>query len=260
MKKQELNIEGDSLEEARAQAKAKTPPGLFVLSEKILADGKQSSMQGMAETAEEAAVQARGKVPPDTKVVGEKLKVAPERRTLEVEAWDQASAEEKVKKEISRTSRLEGIAMKTAGRKGVLGIGKTPHIYAATVFQPAIFEVVYKGKARIQVEIGERTHAPAGHCQSCGTASAPAKVSEKKVHYFCSSGCEERYFKSKIGTLMFGRSTFIFNASGQDISSMLASGRDAADRARAYCWSCGRNIPMSDDKCSSCGKEQEIPA
>jgi hypothetical protein len=260
MEKQILEIERESLEEGRAEAKAKTPPGLFILSEKVLADGKQRTVEGLAETADEAAVQARGKVPADTKVIGEKVKTAAERRTLDVEAWDQASAEEKIKKEISGTSRVEGIEIKVPGRKGVLGIGKTPNTYSAAVFQPAIFEVAYKGKARIRVEIGERTHAPAGHCQCCGTANAPAKVSEKNVHYFCSSGCSERYFKSKLSTLMFGRSTFIMNASGQDISGMLAVGRDAADRATAYCWSCGRNIPMSDKKCPSCGKEQDIPA
>jgi hypothetical protein len=259
MEKQVLEIERESLEEARAEAKAKTPPGLFILSEKILFNGKPRTIEESADTADEAAARARRKVPPDAKLVGEKVKTAAERRTVEVEAWDQAAAEEKIKEQIPGTNRIESIVLKAPGRKGVLGIGKTPNTYSAVVFQPAIFEVVHKRSARIRVEIGDRADAPPGYCQACGEAGAPASFSEKCVHYFCTSGCSERYFKAKLSTLMFGRTTFVMNASGQDISGMLASGRAAADRARAYCWSCGRNIAMSDKKCSSCGKEQDIP-
>jgi hypothetical protein len=78
------------------------------------------------------------------------------------------------------------------------------------------------------------------------------------VHFFCSSDCQERYFKAKVGTLMFGSDTFIVNATDQDISGMIASGRAMAERATAHCWSCGAVVPMAADECGSCGTEQEI--
>lgn len=258
MEKQVLEIERESLEEARAEAKAKTPPGLSILSEKVLSDGKTMSAVGQADTAEEASALAKGRVPAGVTVVAEKLTNTPGRRTIEVEAWDEAAAEAKVKERISGSSRIESIVLKAPGRKGVLGIGKVPSTYSAAVFQPALFEVTYKRKARIQVVIGERTHAPSGFCQFCGKAGSPAKVGKEDVHYFCSSACSESYFRSHLRSLMAG--SFVINASGRDISGMLAEGREAAACARAYCWSCGRDFHMGDKKCASCGKEQKVLA
>ncbi len=255
---QVLEIERESLEEARAEAKAKTPPGLSILSEKVLSDGKTMSAVGQADTVEEASSLAKGRVPAGVTVVAEKLTVVPGRRTIEVEAWDEAAAAAKVKEQIPGTSRVESIVLKAPGRKGVLGIGKTPGTYSAAVFQPALFEVSYKGKARIRVEIGERTHQPSGFCQFCGKAGSPAKVGKEAVHYFCSAGCSESYFRSELRNLMAG--SFVINASGRDISGMLAEGREAAARARAYCWSCGKDFHLGDKKCASCGKEQKILA
>ena len=256
MEDQVLELEGESLEEVRAQAKAKTPPGQRVLSEKVLSDGKTRTAEGLADTADEAAALARKKVPAGAGIVGEKLKVPAGRATVEVEAWDEAGAEANVKEKIPGTNRIESIVLKTEGRKGFLGIGKIPNAYSAAVFQPAVYEISYKGKARIRVEIGERKYASSGYCQQCGRADAPAKAGEKDVHYFCGPGCSEPYFKAKIRSLMAG--AFVINASGRDISGMLAAGRAAAAQDRAHCWCCGREIPMADKKCHSCGKEQDV--
>ncbi len=255
MDKRVLVIEGESIEEVRAEALAKTPPGLAILSETVLASGSPNMIGGLGETADEAAARARREVPPDTKIIWERLRDAAERKILEVQAWDRSSAEEKVKKKINHTCRIERIEMTAAGRKGVFGIGKTPNTYSAAVFQPAVYDVAFQGRARIRVEIGERTHAPSGYCQLCGIEAAPAKAGDKNIHYFCSSQCEESYFKAKLATLMFSRDAFIFNASGQDISGQVESGR-----AWATCWSCGDKILMTAKKCVSCGKEQDIPA
>lgn len=256
MEDQVLELEGESLEDVRAQAKAKTPPGQRVLSEKVLSDGNIRTVEGLADTAAEAAALARKKVPAEAGIVGEKLKISAERKTLEVEAWDEAGAETKIKAQIPGTNRVESIVQKAAGRKGVLGIGKTPNAYSAAVFQPAVFEVSYKGKARIRVEIGERKYASSGHCQNCGRADAPAKAGDKEVHYFCGPGCSEPYFKAKLRSLLSNAS--IINFSGRDISGIQEAGRAASALDRAHCWFCGRELPMADKKCSSCGREQDV--
>ena len=257
MEDRTLELEGETLEQVRADARAQATPGLFILSETVLADGKTRAAEGLADTAEEATVMARAKVPAGTNVVGEKLKAAAGRTDVDVQAWDEASARAKVTELVPRTGRIETVTLKTPGRKGILGIGKTPATYSATVFQPAVYEVTYRGRAKIRVDIGERKHAPTGYCQLCGKPGAPAKVGEKEIHYFCGSGCEQSYSKAKLRSLMAG--AFVINATGQDISGMLAAGREAAALARVHCWSCGKSYPMDDKKCSSCGKPQDIP-
>ena len=257
MEDRTLELEAETLEQARADAKAQTPPGLFILNEKVLADGKVRTAEGLADTAEEAAALAKAKVPADTKVVGETLKVAAGRTDIVTQAWDEESARAKVKETVPRTNRVEAVTLTTPGRKGVLGFGKSPATYSATVFQPAVYEVSYKQSARIRVTVGERKHAPTGYCQLCGRQGAPAKVGEKDIHYFCGSDCEQSYYKGKVRSLMAG--AFVINATGQDISGMLSAGREAAARARVHCWSCGTSYPMDDKACSSCGKPQDIP-
>ncbi len=253
-----FEIEGESLEEVRAEAKAKTPPGLFILQEKVLADGKPMTSAWTADTVEEASAVAKRNVPAGKTIVGETLTVSPGRKAIDVQAWDQASAEAKIKELIPSMNRLESLVMKIPGRKGVLGMGKTPNTYSASVFQPAIFEVYYKEKARIRVEIGERTHPPSGYCQFCGKSGSPAKIGKEAVHYFCSSDCGESYFRSGFRDLMSG--SFVINASGRDISGMLAAGREAAEQARIHCWSCGKQFPMKVKSCPSCGMGKSLPA
>ena len=45
-----IEIEANSLDEARAMIKAQLPKGLYVLSEKVLSDGKQQTKETFAET------------------------------------------------------------------------------------------------------------------------------------------------------------------------------------------------------------------
>lgn len=156
MENQVLEIEADSLEAAREEAKAKIPEGLHLLSEKILSDGKPKSAKGIAETVETAFEEARSKVPAGVKVIKEEELVSPSQNILEVQAFDQETARTLVKREIHKTQRIEEIRLKTLGKKGLLGIGKTPNIYEAKVFQPAVVKLVVKRRAKIQVEIGER--------------------------------------------------------------------------------------------------------
>ena len=259
MKELVLELEGESLEEVRAEAKTRTPPGLSILNEKVIADGVTNRAVGWADTAEEATALAKSRVPADVTIVQEKLSIKPGRRVVDAEAWDEAAAEAKVKPDIHSWERIESMVLKSPGRKGMLGMGKTPGVYSATVFQTACYEIYHKkGKARIRVVIGERKHAPSGFCQFCGKEGAPAKVAENCVRYFCSSACEESYSKDKLLSLRSG--AFTINASGRDISGMLAAGREAGKQATAHCWRCGRTLPMSFKNCYKCGKAQNTPA
>ena len=258
MKNKVLEIEADSLIEARKKVKTRTPEGLHILSKKILSDGKQKTAKGVAETVEAAFEKARKKVPADAEIIDEKRRVLPSQKVLEVEAFDIEAARTKVELDIDKTRRIDDLRLKSRGKKGFLGIGKNPDIYEAKVFQHAVVEVVFKRKAKIRVEIGERKAPSKGYCQWCGNSNSPSKVSESSAHFFCSRSCEEKYFKANISSLLFSPDRFIIDATGGDISGMIDSGRRAAQRLTAHCWSCGKTIPMSADKCTSCGKKQKI--
>jgi hypothetical protein len=250
-----LEIEGESLEEVRAEAKAKTPPGLSILNEKIIANGETYETWGEADTAEEAAALAKSKVPTGATIVKEKLFTAPGRRAVDTEAWDEAAAGAKVKNDIHSWERIESIILKTPGRKGMLGMGKAPGVFSATVFQPAIFEITYKKeKTRIRVVIGERKHHPSGFCQFCGKADVPVKVVGNSARYFCSPACEASYDDAKV--LSSGSGAFKpINVSGKSLS--FKSGSDISGTlAKAHCWRCGRSIEVNFKNCPKCGQPQ----
>jgi hypothetical protein len=156
MGNQVLEIESDSLEAARKEAKAKIPEGLHLLSEKILSDGKPKNVKGVAETIKAAFEEARSKLPAGAKVIKEEKLFSPSQNILEVQAFDQETATALVQREINQTQRIEEIRLKAPGKKGLLGIGKRPNIYEAKVLQPAVVKLIIKRRAKIQVEIGER--------------------------------------------------------------------------------------------------------
>jgi hypothetical protein len=47
---QTIEVEADSLDEARARVKAQVPEGLFMLSEQVLSDGKPKTVEGTGDT------------------------------------------------------------------------------------------------------------------------------------------------------------------------------------------------------------------
>ncbi len=155
MDKQTIEVEANSLDEARKQVKSQVPKGLKIISQKILSDGKTRSTRGVADTIEDASEKAQSELPPDVEIIDKTQKTTPVRKVITVEAFDEKSAREQVKQDISETARIEGVALKKAGKKGILGIGKKPNWYEVQVFEQAVVEIKYKKKAKIRVELGE---------------------------------------------------------------------------------------------------------
>jgi hypothetical protein len=256
MKNEVYEIEADSLELARKQAKDKVPTGLRLLSEVILCDGKERTKEGIADSATGAFEKARKDVPNGAAIVSEKELIPTSHSSIEVEAFDEQAARLSAKPKIGNKAVIESLVLKTSGKKGFLGMGKKPHIYQINVFQPSVVEVRFKLKAKIRIEIGEIPST--GYCQMCGKSNSPVEKTEKSAHVFCSGTCRDQYFKAKVAALLFSPDRFIMNATGQDISSMISSGRAMAESAMSYCWSCGHQVHMTENKCGFCGVNQEI--
>jgi len=257
MENKVMEIEATSLNAAREQAKANiTKKGLRIVSEKILSDGKEQTVNAVADSVSAAFEIARGKIPEGAQVLKEHEMILPSQKSMEVEAFDEKNARTLARQMVDSTARIETLTMKKIGKKGFLGIGKKPHLYQVDISQPAVVSISFQLKARIRVEVGEIPST--GYCQMCGRSNSPAEKSQSSIYFFCSSSCRERYFKSKIASIVFSPNTFILNSSGQDLSGIIASGRANAAQATAYCWFCGKLISMSKDTCSMCGNEQEI--
>ncbi|MBW1918589.1 MAG: hypothetical protein JRI57_11315, partial [Deltaproteobacteria bacterium] len=158
---QMIEFEGLSVEEARTSAKATLPPEHRIIHEEILCHEKKDVAQGVGETLEAAFEQARSRVPSGTPVVSEKVKVQPGEQMLTIKAYDEQTARDKVHSQSDLTWRIERIALEKLGRKGFLGLGKTPNSYCVKVFQPAVVEVAFiRTKARIRVQIGPLPSIP----------------------------------------------------------------------------------------------------
>jgi len=155
MAKQTITVQATSLDEARKKAKSRVPKGLDIISEEILSDGKARSIRGVADTIEGAFEKAQSKLPSDAEVIEKQQQVIPLQKVIAVEAFDEESAREQVKRDIAKTARIEGVTLKKPGKRGLLGIGKKPDCYEVQVFEQAVVEIKYKKKAKIRVKLSE---------------------------------------------------------------------------------------------------------
>jgi hypothetical protein len=249
-----FEAEWDTLDGARQQIKEQLDNlGLWVFNETVESDGRPKTVKGTGDSYPTAISSARSKVPRNAHVLEEKEVVSPSEKSLEIEAPDEASARKKVGHQLYNDAYIERITTKSERKNGILGIGKKDPVYKIDIIQPSVAEIKYAMKARIKVEAGEMPSS--GYCQRCGKAGSSARTSEKSINYFCSSSCEESYFKVSLANVLSNR--MVFNMTGQDISSTLDGVRRTGNMP-TYCWACGHKLSASDTTCHCCNKSQEI--
>jgi len=189
MNKRTIEIESNSLKEAREQIKSKIPKGFDVIREEILSDGKTKNIESTGETVEAAFEKAKSKLPSNSEIIEKKRKRTPQKKVVTVEAFDEWIARSRVN--IDSDVRIESILMKGKGRKGVFGIGKKPNKYEIHLFEQAVVEIKYKKMAKILIEFGEPPE-----CAICGKKRPYKEMSgfgeEEKKIWFCSDTCWEK--------------------------------------------------------------------
>lgn len=157
MAEQIIELEADSLEEAREQMKSRIPEGLHLLSERIIWDGKPQTVQVSADTTEAAFAKAQTLIPVGAEILEKKGLSAPEQKVLTVEANDEDSVEMSAKRTYQiRGASFKNIRLITPGTKGFLGIGKKTNRYEVEALQPAVVSITYRTKAKISAKIGEK--------------------------------------------------------------------------------------------------------
>ena len=155
MAKRIIEVDADSLEEARKKAESQVPEDLQIISEEILSDGKPRCITGIADTIEAAFEEAESKLPAAVESIDRKQLNAPVKKVTIVEATDEQTARAQVEQSISSSARIESTKLKEIGKKGFLGMGKKPNTYEVQVFERAVVEIKYKKKAKIRVELHE---------------------------------------------------------------------------------------------------------
>lgn len=151
-----IEVEAESLDEARKQVESQLPQGFFVCSEKVISDGKPRTEKGIAETIEDAYARAQSVVPSGATVVETKELARPERKVYTVEAYDEQSAGVRAKNKSGGTAIIKAIRLVTSGSKGFLGIGKKPNQYEVEMLHQAVVEITYKTKSKISVQIADK--------------------------------------------------------------------------------------------------------
>jgi hypothetical protein len=157
MTERTIEVEANSLEEARQQLISQIPEGLHLLSEKVLLDGKLRTLKATADTTEKAFVRAQSQIPHDVEIIEKKELTAAVRNVITVEAFDERNAEilDKRAYQPSKVVTVKSVKLAIRGSKGLFGIGKKPHQYEVEVLQQAVVEITYKTKAKISARIGE---------------------------------------------------------------------------------------------------------
>ncbi len=174
MKQETLEITADSLEEARSQSKARITAGLFLLSERIVADGKPVAICGKGETVDAARDAARANVPRDARVEYEKEVQPFVSKTIRLAADSEGAARERAQSQAGPTFIIWTAKLAVPGKKGFLGIGKKQNQYDLELHQLAEVEIKYKPIAKISLTIAD---AICDGCYvPCGSCGRPSKV------------------------------------------------------------------------------------
>jgi hypothetical protein len=156
-----IEIEAETLEEAREQVKSRIPEGLYLLSERVISDGKPKTARCIADKTGAAFEKAQDGISSDVAVIQKKELTSPAQNVRTVEAFDEQSARTQLESQIGNTAKIKSLRLAMAGKKGFLGIGKKPNQYDAEVCQQAVVEITYKAKAKISATVGGLSSLPA---------------------------------------------------------------------------------------------------
>jgi hypothetical protein len=156
MTQQIIEIEAESLEDAREQLKSRIPEGLSVLSEKIISDGNPKTVTAAATSTEAAFAKAESQIPSNANVIAKQEVSAFGQKVVTVEAFDEQTAKSLVRTQVGNDAVINDPKIAIPGKQGLMGIGKKPHQYQVEVFEQAVVEITYKTKAKISAEIGKQ--------------------------------------------------------------------------------------------------------
>lgn len=154
MSLQTVQVQADTVDEAKQLLKGKIPLGYEVFSEEVSSDEKPKTIRASGETVDAALANAERELPPDAQVTARRELSGPTTRRLTVEAFDEQQARAKVTSQLGDLVTVKSLTLIQAERKGSLSIDGKPQSYQVEVVQVANVEIIYKTKARVTAHIG----------------------------------------------------------------------------------------------------------
>ena len=156
-----MEVEADSLEEARAKIKAQTPAGYKVQSEQVISDGAPKTLQIAADTGEAALAKAQSEIPAGASITDYQLVVTVVRRAVAAEAFDPETAKVKAQEyaldQWGAPGLVQSVTLAAPGQQGEPGAEKQPDQYRVELLLaqqgPTTWDVEYKPKARISATL-----------------------------------------------------------------------------------------------------------
>jgi hypothetical protein len=174
-----LEIEGDTLEQAKERVKSQIPDGFHVLAQVVLRDERPTTAQGVADSIVAAFAEAEAKIPVGAVILERKEVTLPGRRSRIIEAADSFAANRQLRDQVQYQARILSIKLSAPGKRGFLGLGKRLSRYEAELDHKAVVEITYKAKAKISVDITENideeqsrggTYVSGDTCPNCGSS------------------------------------------------------------------------------------------
>jgi hypothetical protein len=160
MKDKIIEIEAETLEEARKRIKSQIPEGLHLLSEKIISDGKPKTVRAIGDTSDSAFIKAQIEIPDKADIIEKKVVSESEHLFIivkeETEKIAYAWATFNAKDRFGSNAEVKNLKLTIKGKKGFLGFGKQNDEYNAEIFRPAEVVITYKTKTKICATIGEK--------------------------------------------------------------------------------------------------------
>jgi hypothetical protein len=158
MRTEVIEVEADSVEEARRLVESRMPDGHRAVSETIVVGDQSWTVRGIGETHEAAIETARSKIPAHAIIMAEAVLEDPDTWTITIDADSEALARAQAEAQLRRvdpgleTRNVKALSLKKPGRKGFLGIGRKLNRYSAEVISSAVVVVKYRFRVRIKVE------------------------------------------------------------------------------------------------------------
>ncbi len=184
-----VEIEAKTEEDAEAQVKSRLSEGLYVLSKRVLSDGRPQIASAIADTTESAFVKAQCEVPTNANILEKKEIYSYAQRTITVQAFTEHEAESKARADLAFFREnwiLKSIKITVKGKNGVLGIGKIPNQYEVDVFWQSKVVIKYSENVKIvfrlgTLEEGIRMLETGNDTERLQAASALGKIGNKQA-------------------------------------------------------------------------------
>jgi hypothetical protein len=178
-----IEVEADTLDEARVQLKSCIPEGSILISQDELSVGKPKVVFGIADTVDMAFQQASSGLPSSIIILEKKVLSTPEFQVVINDSFTEDATKmyafhkglESVLRNLHSTLnekryrtfalkrqqelvKIKAMTITEHGKHGVFGIGKKPNSYKIEIAQQAVVEIRYKKKASIRALVLDPTN------------------------------------------------------------------------------------------------------